>query len=99
MKRLEEMESMVRVDAGKEPVQRAPAPSTVAVPGGDLSVDAEIKVQLAELERAAMNVHHAFLTQLRAYRDVPPWPVPTGYRKRLAPSYLAQVYKHGATAA
>ena len=53
---------------------------------------------MAELERASMNVHGAFLGQLRAYRKVEQWPMPAGYRERLAPNYLAQVYKGGTTA-
>ena len=52
---------------------------------------------IAELERASENVHTAFLRQLRRYREVEPWPMPAGYRKRLAAPYLAGVYRNGTT--
>ena len=50
---------------------------------------------IAELERASANVHQAFLRQLRRFRQVDPWPMPAGFKKRLAAPYLAQVYKGG----
>lgn len=40
-----------------------------------------------------------FLRQLRRFRAVGPWPMPQGFRKRLAPPYLAQVYKSGISGA
>ena len=53
---------------------------------------------IAELERAAARAHDAFLKQLKLYRDISPWPMPLGYRKRIAAPYLARVYKMGNTA-
>ena len=52
---------------------------------------------IAELERASQNVHSAFLRQLRRYREVSPWPMPVGYKQRLSPVYLSQVYRSGTT--
>ena len=52
---------------------------------------------IAELERLSQSPHQAFLAQLRKYREVRPWPMPEGYQQRLAPNYLAQVYKSGQT--
>ena len=52
---------------------------------------------IAELERLSQSPHPAFLAQLRKYREVRPWPMPEGYQQRLAPNYLAQVYKSGQT--
>jgi hypothetical protein len=84
MKRLESMEEVLRKDSGSPP----PLPP-VGSHGGDCD---EL---IAELERASQNVHSSFLKQLRRYREVHPWPMPAGYRKRLAPTYLAGVYKNG----
>ena len=56
---------------------------------------------VARLERATTPPHQAFLRQLRRYRDIPisSWPMPPGYQKRLAPTYLADVYRTGTAAA
>eukprot|EP00969_Alexandrium_andersonii_P036302 1591000-Alexandrium_andersonii.AAC.1 len=48
-----------------------------------------------ELERAAQPPCQAFLRQLRRYGSVELWPMPPGYKKRLAAQYLAKVYSSG----
>ena len=87
MARLEEMERMVREDAGARPVASAAAAAHVRpTAAGEEASSGEHARLVAELERASANIHSAFLAQLRAYRSVEPWPMPVGYRERIAPS-------------
>ena len=90
---------MVREDAGARPVASAAAAAHVRPSAaGEEASSGEHARLVAELERASANIHSAFLSQLRAYRSVEPWPMPVGYRERITPSYLAQVYRGGTTA-
>ena len=58
--------------------------------------ESSIEGIVARLERATQSPHDAFLRQLRRYREIPPqqWPMPPGFAKRLAPTYLATVYQN-----
>ena len=103
--RLDQMEKLLALDSraprpalGAEEEHGASRAVGVAAPGNDVSVGSspeKTEELIAELERAAVPMHQAFFHQLRRYREVSPWPLPAGYRTRLAPGYLAQVYKNG----
>ena len=102
MARLASLENMMKEDNGRA-VVAPPTLDAVAAQGsgiasttapGSLGSVANDEL-IAELERAAQNPHGVFLRQLKKFREVSPWPMPLGYRQRLAPSYLCQVYKSG----
>ena len=102
LERVEKMEELIRSDAaGARPRARAEPeerelPARETGRGGPPSGTEEL---VAELEKMSQNVHEAFLRQLRRYREITPWPMPMGYRKRMAAPYLAQVYRAGGLAA
>ena len=52
------------------------------------------------LEAMANNSQAVYVEELKNYREIPPedWPLPVGYQQRLAPAYLAEVYRQGRTA-
>ena len=84
------------------PVEARPALATPADPApvGEVAAGSgalAIEAVIAQLERSTQSPHAAFLRQLRRFREIPAseWPMPMGYQKRLAPSYLAEVYRDG----
>ena len=104
MSRLEEMERVIREDFGaaaRAAVTGAAVPVGLGAPGGSAAAShggGVVENIISDVERMGQPVHESFLRQLRRYKDVRPWPMPEGYQQRLAPSYLAQVYKNGVPA-
>ena len=106
MTRLEAMEKTIREDAGRQAPAPAPKAAAVALDGANGAAPAasasppaqeNVRDVIARLQRATRPPHEAFLEQLSKYREIPSheWPMPPGYQKRLAPSYLAEVYRSG----
>lgn len=94
--RLDRMEAIIRQDSGRPPDVAGdvnPHAAPVVRSSGSL---AETVVRL---ERSTRPPHQVFLEQLKSYRDIPAsqWPMPPGYTQRLAPHYLAEVYRDGTT--
>ena len=63
------------------------------------SVSAPVKDIVKMLAATAKNVNEAYVQELKNYKDIPlsEWPLPVGYQQRLAPAYLAEVYRSGNT--
>ena len=62
--------------------------------GAEGRLPSDIEVLISEIEKSSASAHVAFVEELRNYRPVedPNWPLPEGYRARLAPAFLAYVY-------
>ena len=47
-----------------------------------------------------MNTQEMYMQELRTYREIPleDWPLPIGYQQRLAPAFLAEIFKQGRSA-
>jgi hypothetical protein len=98
IERLDKMEAMMRADSGRTTGVAATLPGLpgpVVGSAGAVENAGAVEDLIMELERASTQVHGAFLRQLRRYRDVSPWPMPSGFRSRLAAPYLSQVYRNG----
>ena len=54
---------------------------------------------ISAIERTTASAHGAFAAELRRYQPVPEaeWPLPEGYRARLAPALLAYIYGRAKT--
>ena len=71
--RLEEMESLVRLDAGRTPRAEATAEAlTARVEAGVPAPSGGVEDTIARLERETTPPHQAFLRQLRRFREIPP---------------------------
>jgi len=59
-----------------------------------LSVDSVAERLIEEIQSLTASAHSAFTAELRRYRPVPEkeWPLPPGFRARVAPAFLAFVY-------
>lgn len=66
------------------------------MPEAPSKVDAAIR----KLEALAKNTQALFVDELRNYREIAleDWPLPPGYQHRLAPAFLAEVYRQGRSA-
>ena len=100
MRRLEDMEKMVREDAGKEKreVQTEPLPPEERVPIRDdpeeCLGDGDVKRRkmdstVSQLLRSMESPQAAYLRHVKDYQELPTasWPMPEGYKERLAPTY------------
>ena len=64
---------------------------------GEEKLPSAVEQVISKLEFAVTDSRTLVLEELRRYKDISDrdWPLPVGYRQRLAPSYIAFVYsKH-----
>jgi len=76
-------------ESGELTVEQATAGSNKAS-----GVNNEVDKIISQLLMKAQDAHSLAVSELQRYKDIPEedWPLPSGYRARLAPAYFAHIY-------